>query len=160
MLFSQVGLVQAVNDLAIIPVSITLNSMLCLTVVSGGNIDFVVNTINQYTSGINSGDGDARYHTNFTVSASQDLDVTIRAEDASFLGQDNAANTMPLNYVGLDLTESGSGADPTNWALPAAILALTNAAQNIVTGVTGAAAGGADKTISPFAGAWEPVKAQ
>ena len=145
LLFSQVGFGQAVNDQAIIPVSVTLNSILRLTVVSGGNIDFVVNTIGQYTSGINNGGGDARYQTNFTVSASQDFDVTIRAEDASFLGQDNAANTMPLNNVGLDLSESGSGADPANWALPASVLALTNAAQNIVTGVAGAAAGGADK---------------
>lgn len=145
LLLSQVGFGQAVNDQAIIPVSVTLNSILRLTVVSGGNIDFVVNTIGQYTSGINSGGGDARYQTNFTVSASQDFDVTIRAEDASFIGQDNAANTMPLNNVGFDLTESGSGADPTNWALPAAVLALTNGAQNIVTGVAGAAAGGADK---------------
>lgn len=145
LLLGQAGFGQAVNDQAIIPVSVTLNSILRLTVVSGGNIDFVVNTIGQYTSGINSGGGDARYQTNFTVSASQDFDVTIRAEDATFLGQDNAANTMPLNNVGLDLTESGSGSAPANWALPAAVLALTNAAQNIVTGVAGAAAGGADK---------------
>jgi len=145
LLLSQAGFGQAVNDQAIIPVSVTLNSILRLTVVSGGNIDFVVNTIDQYTSGINSGGGDARYHTNFTVSASQDFDVTIRAEDASFLGQDNAANAMLLNNVGFDLTESGSGADPANWSLPAAVLALTNGAQNIVDGVVGAAAGGADK---------------
>ncbi len=145
LLLGQAGFGQAVNDQAIIPVSVTLNSILRLTVVSGGNIDFVVNTIAQYTSGINSGGGDARYQTNFTVSASQDFDVTIRAEDATFIGQDNSANTMPLNNVGLDLTESGSGVDPTNWALPPAVLALTNASQNIVTGATGAAAGGADK---------------
>ncbi len=145
LLLSQAGFGQAVNDQAIIPVSVTLNSILRLTVVSGGNIDFVVNTIGQYTSGINSGGGDARYQTNFTVSASQDFNVTIRAEDANFLGQDNAANTMPLNNVGLDLSETGSGADPGNWALPGTVLALTNGAQNIVTGVVGAAAGGADK---------------
>ena len=145
LLISQMGFGQAVNDQAIIPVSITLNSILRLTVVSGGNIDFVVNTIAQYTSGINNLGGDARYHTNFTVSASQDFDVTLRAEDATFLGQDNAANTMPLDNVGLDLTESGTGADPANWTLPIAVLPLTNVAQNIVTGSAGAAAGGADK---------------
>ncbi|HDP75569.1 MAG TPA: hypothetical protein ENN49_06820 [Bacteroidales bacterium] len=145
LLLSQAGFGQAVNDQAIIPVSVTLNSILRLTVVSGGNIDFVVNTIGQYTSGINNGGGDARYQTNFTVSASQDFDVTIRAEDATFIGQDNATNTMPLDNVGLDLSESGTGNDPANWALPTAVLALTNGAQNIVTGVAGAAAGGADK---------------
>lgn len=145
LLLSQFGFGQAVNDQAIIPVSVTLNSILRLTVVSGGNIDFVVNTIDQYTSGINSGGGDARYQTNFTVSSSQDFDVIIRAEDATFLGQDNAANTMPLDNVGLDLSETGSGAAPGNWALPLAVLALTDGAQNIVTGVVNAAAGGADK---------------
>ena len=50
---SQVSFGQAVNDQAIIPVSVTLNSILRLTVVSGGNIEFVVNTIDQYTGGIN-----------------------------------------------------------------------------------------------------------
>ena len=145
LLLSQFGFGQAVNDQAIIPVSVTLNSILRLTVVSGGNIDFVVNTIDQYTFGINSGGGDARYQTNFTVSSSQDFDVTIRAEDATFLGQDNAANTMTLDNVGLDLSETGSGVDGTNWDLPTDILPLTNGAQNIVTGLAGAAAGGADK---------------
>ena len=52
---------------------------------------------------------------------------------------------MPLDNVGLDLTESGSGTSGTNWNLPAAVLPLTNAAQNIVTGLAGVAAGGADQ---------------
>jgi hypothetical protein len=82
------GFGQAVNAQAIIPVSVTLNSILRLTGVSGGNIDFVVNTIEQYTNGINNGGGDARYQTNFTVSASQDFNVTVRAEDLTFFGQD------------------------------------------------------------------------
>lgn len=142
-ILSQISFGQAVNDQAVIPVSVTLNSILRLTVVSGGNIDFVVNTIAQYTSGINNGGGDARYQTNFTVSSSQDFDVTVRAEDASLIGQDNSANTMLLNNIGLDLTESGTGADPANWTLPAAVIALTNGAQNIVTGAANASAGGA-----------------
>jgi len=142
---SQVGFGQAVNDQAIIPVSVTLNSILRLTVVSGGNIDFVVNNITQYTTGINNLGADARYHTNFTVSSSQDFDVTVRAEDATLLGQDNPAHTMPLNNVGLNVTENGTGADPANWALQATVIPLTNAAQNIVTGVLLASAGGAAK---------------
>jgi len=145
LILSQVSFGQAVNDQAVIPVSVTLNSILRLTVVSGGNIDFVVNTITQYTSGINNGGAGAQYQTNFTVASSEDFDVTLRAEDANFIGQDDATNTMPLNNVGYDLTESGSGADPANWALPAAVLPLTNVAANIVTGVAGAAAGGAAK---------------
>lgn len=149
---SQVSFGQAVNDQAIIPVSVTLNSILRLTVVSGGNIDFVVNTIDQYTSGINSGGADARWQTNFTVSSSQDFDVTLQAEDATLFGQDDPGHTMLLNNIGFDLTESGSGVDLTNWTLPAAVLALTNVAQNIVTGAVGASAG--DATQNNFTIQW------
>lgn len=149
---SQVSFGQAVNDQAIIPVSVTLNSILRLTVVSGGNIDFVVNTIDQYTSGINGGGADARWQTNFTVSSSQDFDVTLAAEDATLFGQDDPGHTMLLNNIGFDLTESGSGVDLTNWTLPAAVLALTNVAQNIVTGAVGASAG--DATQNNFTIQW------
>jgi len=142
LLISQMGFGQAVNDQAIIPVSVTLNSILRLTVVSGGNIDFVVNTIGQYTTGINLGGTDARYQTNFTVSASQDFNVTIHAEDATFFGQDDATHTMPLDNVGLDLTGTVGGAG-VNWNLPLTTLALPNAATAIVTGIAGAAAGDA-----------------
>ena len=141
---SQVSFGQAVNDQAIIPVSVTLNSILRLTVVSGGNIDFVVNTIDQYTNGINSGGADARWQTNFTVSSSQDFDVTLAAEDATLMGQDDPANTMPLDNIGFDLTASG-GVIGTNWALPAAVLPLDQAAQLIVTGVANFSAGDATK---------------
>lgn len=143
LLISQFGFGQAVNDQAIIPVSVTLNSILRLTVVSGGNIDFVVNTIGQYTSGINNGGANAQYQTRFTVSSSQDFDVTLRAEDGTLIGQDNPAHTMPLNNIGYDVTSAGTGADPANWALSTAIPPLTNVAVNIITGVVGASAGSA-----------------
>ena len=148
---SQVSFGQAVNDQAIIPVSVTLNSILRLTVVSGGNIDFVVNTIDQYTSGINNGGGDARYHTNFTVSSSQDFDVTLAAEDGNLMGQDSATHTMPLDNIGFDLTADG-GIVGTNWDLPTAVLPLALAPQNIVTGMGGASAG--DATQNNFTIRW------
>jgi len=148
---SQVSFGQAVNDQAIIPVSVTLNSILRLTVVSGGNIDFVVNTIDQYTNGINNLGADTRWQTNFTVSSSQDFDVTLAAEDATLMGQDDPANTMPLDNIGFDLTASG-GVIGTNWALPAAVLPLAQASQFIVTGVVGASAG--DATQNNFIIQW------
>lgn len=142
----QFGYGQAVNDQAVIPVSVTLNSILRLTVVSGGNIDFVVNTIAQYTTGINLGGTSAQYQTNFTVSSSQDFDVNIRAEDANLVGQDNStANTMDLSNVGYDITENGSGAVPTNFAIQSTVTALTNGALPIVTGVVGQSAGSAEQ---------------
>ncbi len=142
LLFAQFSFGQAVNDNAIIPVSVTLNSILRLTVVSGGNIEFVVNTIDDYTNGINSGGGDTRYHTIFTVSSSQDFDVTLRSEEDDLLGQDNTANLLDGTNVGYNLT-GGTGADGTNWDLPGTIEGLSSTAATIVNGATGLAAGDA-----------------
>ncbi|MDD4673626.1 MAG: hypothetical protein PHI03_11890 [Bacteroidales bacterium] len=142
LLFAQFSFGQAVNDNVIIPVSVTLNSILRLTVVSGGNIEFVVNTIDDYTSGINSGGTDVRYHTIFTVSSSQDFDVTLRSEEDDLLGQDNTANVLDGANVGYDLT-GGTGVDGTNWNLPAAIEGLSSTAATIVDGVASLAAGDA-----------------
>ena len=93
----QMSFAQAVSEHAIIPVSVTLNSILRLNVVTGGNIEFVVNTIDQYTNGISNS---TQYTTNFTVASSTDFDVTLMAEDATLIGSDNSAHTMTLDNIG------------------------------------------------------------
>lgn len=103
LLFAQMGFGQSVSDNAVIPVSVTLNSILRLTVTSGGNIQFVVNTIDQYTNGIANND---QYTSSFTVSSSRDFNVTMGAEDADFIGIETGA-TMPL--VNLQYTMGGTG---------------------------------------------------
>ena len=151
LLFSYVGFSQSVNDQATIPVSVTLNSILRLTVVSGGNIDFVVNTMAQYQNGINNGATEPRYNTVFTVASSRDFNVNLRAEDGAFQGQDNSsANVMDLDNVGFDLivTPGATGAFPGNWTSPADgnILALEQSpASNLITSVSGSGAGGVDQ---------------
>jgi len=113
LLLSQAGFGQAVKDNAVIPVSITLNSILRLTVTSGGNIQFVVNTIDQYTSGIANS---AQYTTNFVVSSSRDFDVTLGAEDPNFIGLETGT-AMDLAF--LRYTVDGSaGANTTLTELP------------------------------------------
>ena len=135
-LLSQVSFGQAVNDQAVIPVSVTLNSILRLTVVSGGNIEFVVNTIDQYTTGINSTGANARYQTNFTVSSSQNFDVLLRAEDAALMGQDSALAQMPLDNIGYDVIKNPiSPAAAGTWTL-AGITGLAVAQTTIVDGST------------------------
>lgn len=93
LLFAQMGFGQ-VSDNAVIPVSVTLNSILRLTVVSGGNIQFVVNTIEDYMFGI---PNSPRYTTRFNVASSRDFDVLIYAESATFAGMD------------YDATDDGTG---------------------------------------------------
>ncbi|HDP55535.1 MAG TPA: hypothetical protein ENN24_07665, partial [Bacteroidetes bacterium] len=51
LLFAQFGFGQAVNESAIIPVSVTLNAVSRLNIESGGNIKFVFTSINDYNTG-------------------------------------------------------------------------------------------------------------
>lgn len=102
MLFSMFSFGQSVVDNAVIPVSVTLNSILRLSVTSGGNIQFVVNTIADYTGGILNSD---QYDTRFTVHSSRNFDVTMGAEDANLIGLETGSN-MPL--TNLRYTMAGS----------------------------------------------------
>lgn len=132
---------QPVSDSGVIPVGVTLNSILRLNITSGGNLEYVVNTIDQYTNGIAQ---NARYDTHFTVASSVDFDVTLGADAATFIGVDNATHTIPLDNLGYEVISEGTGADPTNWHLPtaAAVSALTQAPTTVVLGdVAGAGAG-------------------
>lgn len=140
---------QAVSDNAVIPVSVSLTGILRLNVVSGGNIDFMVNTLSQYSEGIANS---PRYDTKFTVSSSTDFNVTLAAEDATFIGVDNPANLMPLDNVSFVLQTSGTGQGGTHYTVPAATgggavtpTYLSNAGTNIVEGIVGQSAGDSRK---------------
>lgn len=121
---------QPVSDSGVIPIGVTLNSILRLNITSGGNLEYVVNTIDQYTNGIAQ---NARYDTHFTVASSVDFDVTITADAATFIGVDDATHTIPLDNLGYEMAENGGGADGVNWNLASGILPLTNAVAPIVT---------------------------
>ncbi len=132
-LFSITGVFsQPVSDSGVIPVGVTLNSILRLNITSGGNLEYVVNTIDQYTNGIAQ---NARYDTHFTVASSVDFDVTLTADAATFIGVDDAAHTIPLDNLGyLVVADAGAtGSNGVNWDLPAAVVPLTNAVAPIVT---------------------------
>lgn len=93
---SQVGFAQAVQDNAVIPISVTLNSILRLNVTSGGNIQFVFNTMAQYNGGIGVSESTT---TAFTVSSSRAYHVNIGAEDPNLLGVEYGGD------LGLDVIE-------------------------------------------------------
>jgi len=143
LLFAQFGFGQGINDNAIIPVSVTLNSILRLTVVSGGNIEFVVNTIDDYSSGINSGGADTRYHTVFTVSSSQNFNVFLRSETDNLLGQDNTTNDLPGDNVGYEVVAhaTAGGVDGDNWDLVGSVVGLSATRANVVDGIAAVASG-------------------
>ncbi|MDY0347728.1 MAG: hypothetical protein RBR13_02740 [Tenuifilaceae bacterium] len=117
LLFAQFSFGQAVTDQAVIPVSVTLNAILRLTVTSGGNIVFVVNTIQQYEEGIEATD---QTKTKFRVSSSRNFTVTMVPENTThFVGLEtgNVAD-FPITNVGYEM-ESGAGA-----VLPGDIIVL------------------------------------
>ena len=127
---------QPVSDMGAIPIGVSLNSILRLNVLKGGNIEFVVNTFDQFNKGI--GNSPA-YDTHFTVASSTDFDVRIEAETALLYGQLDVAHEMDVKNIGYIITEEGSYADPANWDLQDALTALTSTSALIVTGTTSSA---------------------
>lgn len=106
LLISQFSFGQSVQDNATIPVSVTLNSILRLTVTTGGNIQFVFNTMDQYNNGIANTPNTT---TTFSVSSSRDFDITMGAEDASLFGVEDVAHTLALSVIQYTMGASGGG---------------------------------------------------
>ncbi len=131
-LMTSVASAQGVDDRAVIPVAVTLNSILRLNVVSGGNIEFNFNTLKDYTSGISNSDG---YNTKFTVASSVNWEVVVYAEEAILTGTDNegGVNTRPVDNIGYQVATTGTGAG-TAYIIPSlsAVVALTSAETTLV----------------------------
>ncbi len=132
LLIANVSFSQAIDDRTVVPVAVTLNSILRLNVVSGGNIEFNFNTLADYTSGINNS---AAYDTKLTIASSVDWDLIMYAEDATLIGTDDATggNTLPLDYIGYNISADGAN-DETLVAIPSfgTTRALSNAEIAIV----------------------------
>ena len=142
-MFSVNSYCQPVSDRAVVPVALTLNQILRLNVVDGGNIEFVFNRIDDYETGIANAD---IYDTQITVASSTSWQLNMGAEDATFIGVDNPANTLALGYVGFQITAGGVhqfGAELTDLGTAAAaVIALPQYPVTVVgsraaaTGVT------------------------
>ena len=165
------GISQAVSDRNTIPVAVNLNRVLRMSVITGGNIEFTFNTINQYKLGI-SGDqatsnsqgrtqANPMYITTFTVAASTKWKLDYGAEDATFIGVDNPANTaLTLDNVGFSLTSTGAHAfatelvsAPTNGGAEVAALQAYPVVL-IADGGNAAAANAGDATDNAFTMTW------
>lgn len=134
---------QPVSDRAVIPVAVTLNQILRLNVVDGGNVEFVFNNIADYKAGLS---GSPEYQTDFNVASSTAWSLLIYAEDATFTGNDDPGNTMPLGYVGFSIINNGGAHDfgteiTANNNVNVSANVLGNAASTLIgcTGSTAAA---------------------
>ncbi|MDX9853560.1 MAG: hypothetical protein RBS81_07265 [Tenuifilaceae bacterium] len=153
LLFANVGFGQ-VSDNAVIPVSVTLNSILRLTVESGGNIQFVVNTIEDYTTGIANS---TRYITNFNVASSRNFNVLIYSESDKLYGMnyfDDGINPvtpsrgMDLDNIGFSVTAGAAASVGTNNA--SSVIALSTS----TTPVLGTVSAGSS-TANQFSILWQ-----
>ncbi len=155
---------QAVVDNSLIPVSITLNGILRMNVTAGGNINFKVNTLDQYEHGISN---TAASTTTFTVASSTNFNVSLYAEDAAFLGTDNigavaATVGIPLNMVAYQVTANGTNnVANTNVVLLATATGVGNwqalkssaAPESII--LPGVAGNAGDINVNNFSVLWE-----
>lgn len=129
LLLSHTGYTQAVSDQAVVPVSVTLNSILRLTVTSGGNIVFVVNTVDQYQQGIV---GTDRTTTKFSVSSTRNYTVTMVPENTThFVGiQTNNTTNFPIGNVGFRCVGQGTAHNNITALAATQTIVTNNAAAN------------------------------
>jgi len=96
---------QPISDNAVIPMAITVNSILRLNVVRGGNIEFVFNNYQDFLSGLIG----STYSTDVTVTSSGNWDLSILASTTEFFDQSAAPGSgIALNYVSFGLTSTGT----------------------------------------------------
>lgn len=127
-MLGQVCSAQPVSDKAVIPVGITIQSIMRLTITNGGNIEFVFDNANDLNVGIASGTG---YQTLGTVSTSQDWDLTLSVDAATFQNEDATA-TIPLATVAFTTTcalgTTANGDLSDGWAAGPANYVIVDAA--------------------------------
>lgn len=144
---------QAVNESAIIPVSVTMNTVSRLTIESGGNIKFVFNSINDYANGFD-GSATALYTTSVAVSSSTDFSIDLYAE-GDFQPTDNAINTLTIGQLEYQLLWTGAlGNTPTDYTN--AWTEMTAAPVHVIDNITTAGNGGiaGDGTANRFDIQW------
>ncbi|MCQ2253490.1 MAG: hypothetical protein MJZ61_08570 [Bacteroidales bacterium] len=140
---------QAVSDMAVIPIGVTLNSIARLTVTSGGNIEFVVNTMEQYKGGVAATPATT---TTFSVACSQKFAVTIQADNKNMTPTTTTLTTpMPCSVV--EFTPSTSATD-----LTLAIDAMTDLSDEAQYIIGAADAGHAAGNFQGISLAWSLAK--
>jgi hypothetical protein len=97
-----------VTEQAFVPVIVDVSQILRMNIVSGGNIEFVFNSIEDYRNGISGVAGSSTYITQFNIASSTPWTLNFGTEDGNLLGNDNPMNLLPINYVGFELQSVGN----------------------------------------------------
>jgi len=144
---------QPVSDMGVIPIGVSLNSILRLNIVKGGNIEFVVSNFTQFDKGIANTD---IYDTKFTVASSVKFDVELFSESAVLtgVGISGTPNTMLASNIGyvLGVAPGATGVNNGHWDLATTIAGISTTAVKIVAGKAFSAG---DITQNAFLINWE-----
>ncbi len=154
MVLSVNSFAQGIDDRAVIPVAVTLNSILRLNVTSGGNIEFNFNTLDQYQNGIFSS---AAYQTKFNVASSVNWEVNMYSENSELIGTDDAggANTLDLDNIGYHVISDGALQDLVFASSdPGAPVALNNTPGTVLVGYDGTNSNAGDINQNSFTIHW------
>jgi len=128
------GFAQAILDNAVIPVSVTLQSILRLNVVSGGNIEFSVNALADYVAGINvAGTTNTRFQTKFNVSSSTSFKVNMVTEVLNLVSVDGSGSAdFDITNIQYVITNPGGGLSVLNAAAGAWSVVPAAASKTII----------------------------
>ncbi len=108
----QIGFAQPVSDMAVIPVGITIQSVMRLTITKGGNMEFVFKNANDIATGIPAAFGTV-YETTGSITATESWDLELSTDAANFAG--DIAGTIPLTAIEYSIA-SAAPAGGTNGA--------------------------------------------
>lgn len=110
----QLSFAQPVSDMAVIPMGITVQSVMRLNVTKGGNIEFVFKSAADVNAGLPStGAYGTTYETAGTISASQNWDLNLTVDETDFIADNNSGVDLALNVVSLDVATSAAGTPVT-----------------------------------------------
>ncbi len=109
-LTGQICFAQPVSDMAVIPMGITVQSVMRLNITKGGNIEFVFKSAADVNAGLpSSGAYGTTYETSGTISASQNWDLNLTVDETDFITDNNSGTDLALNVVSLDVTTAAGG---------------------------------------------------
>ncbi len=138
---------QAISDMAIIPIGVTLNSIARITVTSGGNIEFVVNTMDKYQNGVKNS---SAYTTTFSVASSNKFGVKLSADNDVLTPTTNTSSSavgMPVDLIEYEMDDNKSGANVIK-----EVQQLSQKGAYIVGGIVGAGDGDKSQAANTYSG--------
>lgn len=105
---ANISFAQPVSDMAVIPMGITIQNIMRLTITKGGNIEFVFKSAQDRTTGISG----TAYTTAGTVVATQAWQIQLTADNTDFINESGVAlGANGLDYVQIEnITTASTGA--------------------------------------------------